>query len=298
MAFTQKLLSFSFSMAAGTAGAAGGGNSANVSTSQASGSASGLRASVHIEIVGGQSSGTAVAAIFGLPLSLMNQLTTLGTQINSQGKNTVQIMAGDSDGMTLVFSGNMWDCYMDGSAQPRVPLRFRAVSDGTLRLMPGTPTTVKGTADVATLMGQLAQNMGLQFENNNVNVKISNPYLHGSWRIQAAQLAQHAGIQHLVDRGKLSIWNAGQSRQGDTPLIAKSTGMIAYPRFSSQQLIVSTLFLPTIECGQRFQVQSDITAACGQWETRMIVHDLESFVPKGKWETTLYGNPVATQVSS
>jgi hypothetical protein len=66
-------------------------------------------------------------------------------------------------------------------------------------------------------MGQLAQKMGFAFENNNVNVKLSNPYFWSNYMQQARALAQHAGINMILDRDTLAIWTpiaSGLARAG------------------------------------------------------------------------------------
>jgi hypothetical protein len=96
MAFSPKLINVSFSLASGNFN--GGGNTANIS---------GLRVSCHIVANGGASQSQLELAIYGLPLSVMNALTTFGTQYNQQTKNQITVQAGDASGMSLVFIGNI-----------------------------------------------------------------------------------------------------------------------------------------------------------------------------------------------
>jgi hypothetical protein len=288
--FTQKILSFQFSLAGGspTAGAA---NTATVTTSPPQGAHSGIRASANIKISGGDStSGRLEAVLYGLPLSLMNQLTVLPGILNAVGDNRVTVQAGDADnGMALVFDGTIFTAYPDGNAPPAMAFHVAANADAYSRMKPAPSTSVAGTADTATLMGQLAGQMGLTLENNGVNVKVSNPYLWGPPRVQAQQLARMAGIQMLVDKGKLAIWPAGGARGGAPISISKDTGMIGYPRFSSASIVVQTLFTPAIEYGKQMTVQSEIAAANGTWGIKNLDLELESFMPRGKWQATIVG---------
>ena len=297
--FSQKLLSFSFNYASGNF--SGGGNAATITTSPPQGEHQGLRASCRIEIQGGNRTSSLLdAAIYGLPQTLMNQLTILPGILNAIGDNTITVMAGDVDGMSLVFFGTVFAASMDGTAQPHVPLRIHATPDSLHRMKPIEPTSVSGSADVAQIMGQLAGKMGLSFENNGVTAKVSNPYLPGPPRIQVEQLARHAGIQALVDKGKLAIWNPGQGRSGASAIISPETGMIGYPAFDNAQIVVKTIFDPTIDYGQKVQVKSSIPIANGTWVIKKELLELESFMPKGKWFATLWGTPttVKTQVAN
>jgi hypothetical protein len=298
--FSKKILQFSFSLGSGNFGGTGG-NSPTVTAIQGGpeGPAA-LRATALIQVVGGPTSGTMEAAIYGLPLSLMNQLTTLGNQLNQLGQNYVSVSAGDDrTGLCLVFQGTIYDAYMDGvSSMPRVPFRFRATADGALRLKMIKPTSVQGQADVKTVMGQLAGAAGLQLQDGGVNVKVMNPYLIGAIRTQMSELASMAGIQHIVDRGKLAIWPTSGSRPGGGSTISPQTGMVGYPAFESAQVVVKMLFDPSFSVGQTFTVQSDVTPACGQWVCNKMVYDLESETPSGKWFQTLWGTRSGQQTQT
>jgi hypothetical protein len=147
-------------------------------------------------------------------------------------------------------------------------------------------------------MSQLAGQMNLSFENNGVNVKLSNIYLSGSARMQALTLAQHAGIEHLIDKGTLAIWKPGQGRQSSSLMISPQTGMVGYPMFNQANVVVRTLFNPAINYGGLMQIQSDLTPACGTWAINYVDLELDSMVPHGRWFATLSGTPTtAPQIS-
>lgn len=228
----------------------------------------------------------------------MNQLTTLGTQVNAMGSNYVYVEAGDENGLSLVFQGSIYQAYMDGVASmPRVPFRFWATGDGTERLKMIKPTSVSGSADVATVAQQLAGQAGWGFVNHGVNVKINNLYLPGAIRGQISDLAAMAGIQHIVDKGTLHIWPTSGARDGGGGLVSPQTGMVGYPAFESQNVVVKMLFDPSFQPGQTFQVQSDITAANGSWQCWKIIYDLESEMPSGKWFQLMWGSPEGQQTN-
>lgn len=278
MSFVQRLLTFTLTLAKGQF--QGGGNSLTIS---------GVRASCKISVMGGESSGVMSAAIYGMPLNQMNQLTSLPA-FKSYGQNTITVKAGDGDGQgnpagtqTTVFVGHIFNAWMDGQAQPQVPFRIEATSDGLQRVKPAASTSVSGSGDVATMMGSLADQMGYAFENNGVNVKLMNHYSSGSPRIQAAEIARAAGIEHVVDKGKLAIWMPGQARKGSVVTISPETGMVAYPGFYSANVIVKTLFNPAIEFGQKIKVKSSLTAACGEWAINKLDYELDSLMPHGRW---------------
>jgi hypothetical protein len=117
--------------------------------------------------------------------------------------------------------------------------------------------------------------------------------------MQALTLAQHAGIEHLIDKGTLAIWPPSQGRQSaGTLTVSPQTGMVGYPLFNQNMIIVKTLFDPSITYGGTMQVQSDLTPACGSWLINNVELELDSMTPHGKWFATLSGVPAqAAQIS-
>ncbi len=185
--------------------------------------------------------------------------------------------------MATIFQGTIFHAWMDAQATPDVAFRVEAQAGLVEAMKPIAPTSVQGSGDTATIMGQLAKTMGLNFENNNVNVKLSNPYFHGTGRTQALHLAEAAGIEWIIDNGKLAIWNKGQARSGAATMVSKDTIMVGYPGLTQWGVVVKTLFDPTLTYGGQIQVQSDITPACGMWIIYALEYDLASMMPHGPW---------------
>lgn len=295
MSFTQKLLSVSITLQQGVFGS--GGNNVTIAAENSPEAFADvnmlqniLRMSAHIDVVGGVSSGNMELAIYGLPLTLMNQLSTIGTQINLMDKNTISVSAGDKDALNLVFSGLIHEAYVDANNMPQVCFRISAVPGGQVNaVMPVKPISLSGSQDVGQIMGSLAKQMGLTLENNGVKVKIMNPYYSGSpWR-QAVQLMQHANIEMIIDKGKLAITPPGQPREGQSATVSAQTGMIGYPAFRQNVILVKSIFNPAIQCGGSINVQSALTPANGSWKVFHIVYDLECAMPHGRWQQLMEG---------
>ncbi len=285
MAFTQKLINVSFSMGTGAFG--GGQATGNAAT------LTGLRVSLQIAHHCGPSMGELSCVIYGMPLSLMNQLSCVGTDITNQQTNSISIEAGDASGMSLIFTGTISHAFVDATSMPEVGFHVVAHAGAINNFLPATPTSFKGSADVATLMGQLASSMGLGFENNNVSVKVSNPYLPGNYRQQMLGLARMAGIEAYIHKNTLIILPPGQSRSGSTTtMISPQTGMVGYPAFNQAGIIVTTLFVATLEPFTSINVQSDLTPACGTWNIYNMDLTLDSMVPHGRWFAILSASRV------
>lgn len=219
-----------------------------------------------------------------MPLSLMNQLSTVGTQANARYMNSITVQAGDAEtGMTLVFGGQIFAAFVDAQSQPQVAFRVMASPGPFLAVKPATPLSVKGTADAGTLMSGLAKDMGFAFENNGVSVKLANPYFGGSSWTQAMGIARHGNFDLVFERNVMVISPRGKPRQGDATLISPETGMVGYPAFNQNYVIVTCLFNPAIKQLSLVEVKSQLTPANGKWQVISIAYELESQTPQGRW---------------
>lgn len=285
MAFVQRLIDVSFTLASGVF--SGGGNSLAVS---------GLRVSAKIKGAGPPQGISAEIAVYGMSLSDMNQLSTIGRNITQSGQNFLSMNAGDADsGMSLVFTGQIRQCWIDAQAMPEVCLRITSIADGVQRVQPTTPISINGSADVATVMSQIASAAGLNFENNGVSKKLSCPYFPGSPMNQAAACADAAGIEWVVDRNTLAIWNVGSNRQGSAVKISPQLGMVGYPGYFQGGVLIKTLFNPSLKLGGQISVTSDLTPACGTWNVTTLDTDLESWIPNGQWFSVIAATPPGAQ---
>ena len=282
MSFSQKLINVAFTLATGQF--AGGGNTANLE---------GLRISARIDGPGGAEGMNATVAIWGMPLTMMNQLSLIGQQFMSMTpQNTISISAGDDrSNLSLVFSGTIITAYVDAAAQPNICFRVEANPSAAINTIPAGNGQGYENLDVAQHLQQIAGKLEpkLEFENNGVNVILQKVYLDGSWGNQIQQLARWAGIEYEINRGKLSIWLLGKGPSGAT---IAPPNMVGYPAFSQAYVYVKTLFDPNIRNSQIITVQSEIQPACGKWQVYHVTHEIESNIPKGKWFTTIGAMPV------
>ncbi|HEY0120661.1 MAG TPA: hypothetical protein VGC14_02680 [Rhizobium sp.] len=286
MSFTEKKITVQFNLANGSFGD-GKNNTATVT---------GLRISANINATGGASNSNMQLAVYGLPLSLMNQLSTVGTQYNSLYKNSISVEAGDDEsGMTLVFGGSIFSAFVDAQSMPQVAFRVQAAPGPFQAVKPVAALSIRGSADAAGMMGNLAKQMGFAFENNGVQVKLANPYFGGSAWTQAMAIARHGNFDLIYEPNTMVISPRGQPRQGDAIVISPDTGMVGYPMFSENKVIVRCLFNPAVKQLSLVEVQSDLTPANGKWQVLSIIYDLESQTPNGKWFMILELIAIGTQ---
>lgn len=286
MAFSRKRIDVTFTLASGVF--EGGGNTYTASR---------LRTSISGAVVGGQQVNNFRMAIFGLPLSVMNQLSTIGPRFQKILDNRVTVTAGDDVVMRPVFEGNIYMAMVDATAMPHVALIVEAKTGYYYQIEPAEPISVRGSGDVAEMMSQIASRMGMSFENNGVTARIANPYYAGSLVKQAGDIARDAGIIWIMERNVLAINNPGEKRQGETVLISPQTGMIGYPLFNQQQIVLKTAFNPAIKFQGEIEVKSDITPANGKWIVNSLQYELEAEMPAGRWHMDVVGNIAGNTVA-
>lgn len=246
---------------------------------------SGFRMSAHLTHAGGPSDGTMSLTIYGMTRSQMNQLSTLGMQINLVPKNPITLKAADS----VVFVGYILAAYADYNASPQVAFHIEAQTLAGVATAPAKPLSFQGSVDVSTIMSGLAASMGLRFENNGVTTKLNNPYFAGSLKTQAQTCVKNAGIAwNNGALGTLAIWPKNGSRGGQIPVIAPppNGGMIGYPTYTAYGIMVRNLFDPAIGFGAKVEVRSSVLTT-GTWAIYGLNHDLECLVPGGKWESSI-----------
>ena len=285
MSFTQRQISATITLATGTFNGTQGENTVTLT---------GYRMSANVVKAGGDSQGQLNIRIYGLGLSLMNQLSTMGrTPVFIDSGNKISVAAGDSvNRLFVVFVGTIMQAYTDLNGAPDAIFHITAFAGLGESLQTIPASSYPGAANAATIMSGLATQAGLTFENNGVSVMLNSPYFPGSARTQMAKCARQANINWIIDNGKLAIWPMNGSRTGAVPLISPQTGMIGYPFPSGQGLLgVKTIFNPQISFGAQVQVQSSITPAVGTWAICHVEHDIECQLPGGNWMTTLQGQP-------
>lgn len=258
----------------------------------------GFRATVDIDKAGGMMMGTLRAQIYGVFQSEMNSITTLQWKPKAIIQNTVQVYAIDGAQETLVFQGNIVNAWGNYQSMPDVFLQIQAQSAYFNQLQPVAPSSFKGTVDVATLMAQLASSMGLTFENNGVQVQLSNPYLPNTALEQAKKLARDAGIDIYLDNNVLAITPPNTPRGTRIPEISPQSGLNGYPTFDGVGVNFQTYFNPAIAFGGSIKLVTSITQAAGQWIVTSIAHRLESEKPGGVWFSTVRGNKNGLAVTS
>lgn len=259
---------------------------------------SGLRASVRVQNSGTPKGTDAQVSIYGMTLEMMNQLATLGMRFSLVPRNELTITAGDKgSGMSLVFNGTIIRAYGDFQGAPDVPFRFECVAGTFNAVFPAKASSFPQATTVESIMKAMSLQMGVGFENNGVNVTLPPSYFPGSLGTQWQKVATDAkiGAGLVVGAGGggpglvLAIWPLNGSRGGVAPVIAPGRGMIGYPIYTADGVAIKTIYNPQIGFfGQVVVEDSEIRGANGTWIVHKLDHALDSMMPNGLWESTVY----------
>jgi hypothetical protein len=245
---------------------------------------SGLRAKATVVAYNGDAQGQLQLRLYGLPLDMINQLTTIGPIMQERRNNRILVAAGNEDGpMSTIYQGTIDSAFGEFQSAPDVAFNITALAAAIQAVKPVNAVSYRGTTDVATVMQTLAQTMGFAFENNGVTAQLSSPYFSGTAYQQAKSCARAANIYFTVDRGTLAIWPKTASRAGEPIPVSPATGMAGYPVFSGNGIVLTTEFNPDLALGGQVNVTSSLTVANGVWNIFSIVHQLESETPGGQW---------------
>lgn len=285
MSFVKRALSFTFNLGTGQFGNSG----FNTVTPPP-----GLWANVHITRNGVPSMNEAEISIFGMSLSIMNQLSRIGLLPTAVRNNIVTVMAGEEGGnMSLAFEGGIKECWPDFSNPTEAVLKVSARTGLLAQMKPIAPSSYSGSIDVATIMGQLAQQMGFTLENNGVSVQVRDPYLPGTARSQALALAQAAGIYVVFDndKGVMALVPKTGSRTGIAPTISPQEDENGYPTYVGPgQIGLKSEYNNQLRFLGNVEVQNSIVGgANGTWRIVGLEDDL-STMPDGPWFSTIRGN--------
>lgn len=248
-----------------------------------------LPMSVSIKKEGFPSMNTAKIFVTGLSSELMEALTFLNYRILTINRNYISIYAGDESGMSLAFAGEISLARPNFNNAPSVRMEFEAFTGYSSRMVAAPPLSLKGNIPVSDICLQIANKMGFNFVNDGVNKIAKNPRLSGSDMNKLINLAKDYDIGINVDDGTVRIFNKGAS---DRVMLSVSdeNGLIGYPSFEQNGISCSVEYTPNVRLWDKFEIQTVLSKASGQWFIQSIEHRLDANIQGGLWQTDLKGS--------
>lgn len=257
----------------------------------------GFRATANIDKAGGMMMSTLRAKIYGVSQADMNSVTTLQWKPGTFIPNTVEVYAIDGPAETLVFAGNIVNAWGDYQSMPDVFLHIQAQAAFFNQLKAVPPRSFKGRVDVASVMAQIARDMGYTFENGGVTTQLVDVYLPNTGMEQAKDLARAAGCDLYLDDKTLAITPPNVPRKTQVPVISPQTGLVGYPTFDGVGVNFQSLFNPSVTFGASVKLETDIPQAAGEWIVTSMAYLLESEKPGGAWFMNVRGNAIGLAVT-
>ncbi len=262
---------------------------------------SGLRTIVNISEAGGDSMGQAQVRVYGMKLSDMNTLSSIGPDENGiigQRYNNMTIEATDENGnFALLFKGMITISPIDMNNAPDTSMVLVAHAGVFQAIQPIPPSSYKNPTDAADIMQDLTKLSftnsdipALNFENNGVSAMLATPYYDGSHRDQCKAVARDGNFNFTVDRDTLAIWPKNGSRGGDIPEIGPDAGLIGYPTNWGQGVAVECMFNPSLKYGGKVKVKSSLAFANGTFTIFEIGHNISCELPDGPWFSSFHGS--------
>ena len=232
---------------------------------------------------------TAKIFVTGLSNELMEALTFLNYRILTINRNYISIYAGDESGMSLAFAGEISLAKPNFNNAPSVRMEFDAFTGYSSRMVAAPPLSLKGNIPVSDLCSQIAGKMGFNFVNDGVDKIAKNPRLSGSDMNKLINLAKDYNIGINVDDGTVRIFNKGASNRVMLSVSDKN-GLIGYPSFEQNGISCSIEYAPNVRLWDKFEIQTVLSKASGQWFIQSIEHRLDANIQGGLWQTDLKGS--------
>lgn len=241
----------------------------------------GLATDVSIERPGLPDKDKARVKIYNLPLQEMEQLTTLAFKPLQVRKNIIRIFAGSENDLSEVFNGDITSAFGNFNNAPDPVFEIEALCGYYASIQPSPPTSISGSTSVADIISKIAHGIGYSFINQGVTSSLRNAVLNGSPMEQAINAAKQVGAQLLVNDTIMTLLNANEALSGNAVLLNKKTGMIGYPTFNNEGIIVKSIYNKAFKFNGLVKVESIVPKATGVWRITKLTHNLSAFNSQG-----------------
>lgn len=234
----------------------------------------------------------AEVAVAGLNYNDMTQLTTLGFAPLKRNKNVITIQAGErgASSLPVIFYGEITSAFADFNTSPEVTFKLEAQAGAYPVLIASAQQSVSGSATAAQLIEKFAGEAGYDFVNHGVTASVRNAVFNGSPVEKARAVAEQVRCELIIDDGVFRILPAGGVVSGNTIVLSKESGLIGYPSFDSDGIVLKALFNLDFKLGGRIQVDSIVPRASGLWKISSLSHSLSINSSGGTpWTTEIKG---------
>lgn len=235
-----------------------------------------LSIDVDIRSEGAPSSTSAKITVANMVPEDIELLTTLNFKPNTYLKNTAAIFAGYDNQLQQVFSGTI----IKGSGRYGVENVYEceAVSGFWEQKKTMPMLANKGTIDALQLMKEICGEIKYKFVDNVAGKKLlTNPVLTGSAIDRLNYIAKATGILLDINNETVTVYETGSAKSNTVILLNAESGMIGYPSFDENGIIVRSYFNPNIKNGILLKVESEVKNANGTWRIITVNTQLQNY---------------------
>ena len=262
---------------------AGGGNTYTVDN---------LAMTANIEKLAWPDGGKCSAEIVGLPLDVMEQLSTLAFKPHYRAQNYIQIFAGDGDpeSMPQIFKGTITSAGADFNSAPDVKFKIEGQVGYFGRIQAQGQTAISGSQDAAAFIEGQTEAAGFHFRNAGVTASLGNSVYSGSPMQQAQTAAEMIGAELIYDDDEAVLLPAGGVIPGESVALNSASGLLGYPVISQSGIEIKTIFNPYARFGGSVTLETAVPKASGVWRITKLAHKISANQPSGgQWETHITG---------
>ena len=248
-----------------------------------------LAMSVRVEKTGAPDFGKASAVIYGLPLDVMEQLSTLCMHPLYVRRNYINIYAGDEcNGYNQIYAGTITKASGDFNSAPDVKFNIESQIGFFGAVTAQGANVISGSQSASTFIEQQAKKIGFTFKNEGVTGTVKNAVFEGSPIEQARQCAKQIGAELILDDETMILVSNGASRKGNAVLLNANSGLLGYPTMTQNGIEIRAIFNPNFRFAGLIKLETIVPKCSGAWRIVKLSHTLDSNLPNGgKWETQI-----------
>ena len=248
-----------------------------------------LAMSVRVDKTGAPDFGKASAVIYGLPLDVMEQLSTLCMHPLFVRRNYINIYAGDEyNGYNQIYAGTITKASGDFNSAPDIKFNIESQIGFFGAVTAQGANVINGTQSASTFIEQQAKKIGFTFKNEGVTGTVRNAVFEGSPIEQARQCAKQIGAELILDDETMILVSNGASRKGNAVLLNANSGLLGYPTMTQNGIEIKSIFNPNFRFAGLIKLETIVPKCSGAWRIVKMSHTLDSNLPNGgKWETQI-----------
>lgn len=212
--------------------------------------------------------------VYGMNKSDIAALSTLGYAPLIYEANKIEVYAQyEGEAPALAFSGYIVKAWAE-FANPSRPMFFECQATYQQSINSAQPFNSMGSVSTSDAFSNLANSLGLSFQNNGVTGQLNNIILTGSPIAQLQQLAKQCEVTCVVDNNVVKIAPQGQALSNQILNINSESGLISYPVIDVWGVRFRMRYNPVLQIGQYIALQTTvpIPKSTGQW----FVFDMQS----------------------